>query len=259
MSFEEFAGIIRKVKDYTNHIALHVLGEPLLHPDLGRFLAECQRHSLAVNLTTNGTLLAKQQNLLLASPAIRQVNISLHSAVEMKKDAVLSEYLEGIFEFIKGAKTARPIFISLRLWNLQGLTTSSAPQNDLVLRKIEAFFNLPLSLVDEITPGNGRPVAPNVFLSQNPRFIWPHAAPVSQSSGSGFCRGLRDHVAILVDGTVVPCCLDAEADINLGNIHELSLDEILTNSRATALYEGFSKRRVVEDLCRRCNYRQSFS
>ncbi len=258
MSAAAFAGIVEQVKPFTGYLALHVLGEPLLHPDLDRLLADCRRHGLAVNLTTNGTLLPQRQALLLDSPALRQVNISLHSVTAVKTGDDLSDYLDGIFTFISRAGTAGSPYISLRLWNLHGPDSSTTSlQNKAILRKIEDFFALPVKLADALTPGQGISLAPKVFLSQNPRFTWPHA-PAPELSSEGFCRGLRDHVAILVDGTVVPCCLDAEADIRLGNIHDQSFGEILSGSRATALYDGFSRRRLVEALCRRCSFRQGF-
>lgn len=255
---EDFAEILGKIKDFTRHLSLHVLGEPLLHPDLGQLLADCQRQGMAVNLTTNGTLLPQHQTILFASPALRQINISLHCANEMGDGPTLSEYLAGVFDFIRLAMTARPIFISLRLWNLAETTASASLQNRPILEKIEDFFSLPTKLIDALTPGQGIPLAPNVFLSQHPRFTWPHS-PAPELGNVGFCRGLRDHVAILVDGTVVPCCLDTEADIKLGNIHELPLHEILINPRSSALSAGFSQRRLVEALCRRCSFRQNFS
>lgn len=252
----DFSEIIRQVKECTSHIALHVLGEPLLHPNLGQLLTDCQRNGLAVNLTTNGTLLPKQQGILLQSKALRQVNISLHSAVDINTESGLSEYLAGIFEFIRQVRASRSIYICLRLWNLNENGADLSLKNEPMLRRIEEFFDLPTKLADAVTPGHGITLAPNVFLSQNSRFEWPHALE-KELGKVGCCRGLRDHVAILVDGTVVPCCLDAEADIKLGNIHELPLAEILTNSRASAMYEGMSQRRLVEDLCRRCSYRTS--
>ncbi|MFH1216697.1 MAG: radical SAM protein [Pseudomonadota bacterium] len=258
MSPEDFAEIAGQIRNFTSHIALHVLGEPLLHPNLGQLLAESQRNGLAVNLTTNGTLLPRQQDMLLASPALRQVNISLHSVTGVKTGADLSDYLSGIFSFIRQASATRSLYISLRLWNLQGAGSDSVPlQNEPVLRKIEDFFALPVRLADALTPGHGISLAPKIFLSQHPRFTWPHA-PAPELGAVGFCRGLRDHVAILVDGTVVPCCLDAEADISLGNIHDQPLQEILASSRASALHDGFSRRRLVEPLCRRCSFRQGF-
>jgi radical SAM protein with 4Fe4S-binding SPASM domain len=252
----DFRDILRKIEGHTDHLALHVLGEPLLHPDLGSLLALCREHSLKVNLTTNGTLLSRRQDLLLASPALRQINISLHSFSDHEADPARSGYLEGMFAFLRKA-AATPLLISLRLWNLPAAGTAGADLNNAILKALEVFFALPDPLASRLTPGHGLTLAPGVFLSQNARFAWPHA-PAPDLGGSGTCRGLRDHVAILVDGTVVPCCLDAEADIPLGNIHRQPLAEILATPRAAAIRTGFSQRRLTESLCRRCTFRQSF-
>jgi radical SAM protein with 4Fe4S-binding SPASM domain len=226
---------------------------------LGEILALCQEHGLKVNLTTNGTLLPQRQELLLASPALRQVNISLHSFSEQDGDPAHSGYLTGIFSFLREAE-ATGLLISLRFWNLaatENETATNPGPNAPILKALEDFFGLPEPLVTRLTPGHGLTLAPRVFLSQNGRFTWPHA-PAPDLGDKGTCRGLRDHVAILVDGTVVPCCLDGEADIPLGNIHEQSLTKICNSPRATAIRTGFSQRRLSEPLCRRCTFRQSF-
>ncbi len=253
---EDFRAILGKIKGHTGHLALHVLGEPLLHPDLAELLALCPEFGLKVNLTTNGTLLPQRQAILLASPALRQVNISLHSFSEQATDPDFSGYLAGIFAFLREAE-ATGLLISLRLWNLAATENGSPGPNGPILKALEDFFALPEPLVTRLTPGHGLTLAPKVFLSQNARFTWPHA-PAPDLGDKGTCRGLRDHVAILVDGTVVPCCLDGEADIPLGNIHEQSLAEICNSPRATAIRTGFSQRRLTEPLCRRCTFRQSF-
>ena len=256
MSLDDFARIVQQVKPHTKHLALHVLGEPLLHPDLEQILDLCETQGLLVNLTTNATLLRQRQALLLTSPALRQINISLHSAGNTGAGLAGQEYLPNIFDFIAKATASTPLFICLRLWNMtKSADPASSQHRQSLLRQLEAFFSLPAKLADELTPGQGIPLAPRVFLSQNSRFTWPHAeAPDLGQTGT--CRGLRDHVAILVDGTVVPCCLDAEADIRLGNIHAQPLSEILASPRATALYEGLLRRRLVEPLCRRCTFRK---
>ena len=254
---EVFRAILRRLKGHTDHLALHVLGEPLLHPELAEILALCQEHGLKINLTSNGTLLPQRQRLLLASPALRQVNISLHSFSDQQANSALADYLAGIFAFIQEA-VATSLLISLRLWNLP-ITEASASfgPNGPILKALEDFFALSEPLVTRLTPGHGLTLAPRVFLSQNARFTWPHA-PAPDLGDKGACRGLRDHVAILVDGTVVPCCLDAEADIPLGNIQTQSLIEILASPRATAIRTGFFQRRLSEPLCRRCTFRQFF-
>ena len=251
---EDFRAILGKIQDHTAHLALHVLGEPLLHPKLGELLALCQEHGLKVNLTTNGTLLPQRQVFLLAGPALRQVNISLHGLAELPAGPDQENALAGIFAFIQEAMRT-PLFLSLRLWNLSA--AEGGGHNQDILDRITDFFALAEPLTGRLTPGHGITLAPRVFLSQNPRFTWPHA-PAPDLGDTGTCRGLRDHVAILVDGTVVPCCLDAEADIPLGNIHAQSLAEIINSPRAVAMRNGFTQRRLSEPLCRRCTFRQSF-
>ena len=253
---EDFRAILGTIEGYTDYLALHVLGEPLLHPELAEILALCQEHGLKVNLTTNGTLLSQRREFLLASPALRQVNISLHSFSEQDGDPTISGYLPEILSFIRDAE-ATGLLISLRLWNLPPADTTLPSPNETILKALEDFFELPGPLADRLTPGHGITLAAKVFLSQNPRFTWPHG-PAPDLGDTGTCRGLRDHVAILVDGTVVPCCLDAEADIPLGNIHAQSLAGILSSPRAVAMRTGFTQRRLSEPLCRRCTFRQSF-
>jgi radical SAM protein with 4Fe4S-binding SPASM domain len=253
---ENFRAILRNIEGHTDHLALHVLGEPLLHPELGEILALCREYNFKVNLTTNGTLLPQRQELLLTSPALRQINISLHSFSEQETHPPLAAYLAGIFGFLREA-AATDLLISLRFWNLPAMETNLPSANDPILKALESFFGLPEPLATRLTPGHGITLAPKVFLSQNPRFTWPHG-PAPDLGDKGTCRGLRDHVAILVDGTVVPCCLDAEADIALGNIHEQSLPEIINSPRAEAMRTGFSQRRLTEPLCRRCTFRQIF-
>jgi len=258
MSVATFAGILARLKDHTEHLALHVLGEPLLHPELGQLLDLCHRKGFKVNLTTNGTLLPRQQEMLLASPTLRQVNISLQSYEEQETSSALDDYLTGIFSFIQAAIGTSPLFICLRLWNLEQTIDSTARRrNNRILEALEAFFALPIPIADTLTPGQGITLAPRIFLSMAPRFTWPHN-PGPELDSRGFCHGLKDHVAILVDGTVVPCCLDAEADMPLGNILSQPMDDILAGPRAQAIRQGFAQRRIVDPLCRRCSYRLNF-
>jgi sulfatase maturation enzyme AslB (radical SAM superfamily) len=220
MQQQAFAEILRKISGYTGHICLHVLGEPLLHPGLAPFLALSRAHGLQVNLTTNGTLLARSRDLLLRQPALRQVNISLHSFEQPRPETALDTYLAPIFDFIAAAVPASPLYINLRMWNL-GTAPEPGMQDleSLLLGRLAHHFGLPATLTG--TPANVRNI-------------------------------------ILVDGTVVPCCLDAEGDIPLGNVLLSTLAEILAGPRAAAMREGFARQQVLEPVCRRCTYRQRF-
>ena len=247
-----FAATLERLDGWTDHLALHLLGEPLLHPDLPQLLASCHRHRLQVNLTTNATLLSSSRATLLTSPALRQINLSLHSC----ETGEIGSYLDAILDFVAEAQRTTPLFLSLRLWNLS--EKEGNEQNQQIRRRLEDFFALPHSLPETLTPGQGIKLAPRVFLSQEEEFRWPHA-PAPDLGEHGTCRALRDHIGILVDGTVVPCCLDAEGDIPLGNILQSPLAEILATPRASLMRQGFAGQRLHESLCRRCTYRQRFT
>ena len=88
-------------------------------------------------------------------------------------------------------------------------------------------------------------------------FDWrePRLAP----EDSQFCYGLRQQIAVLCDGTVVPCCLDSEGRLALGNLLSQEMDDILASPRARAIQKGFDARRPAEELCRRCGYAARFN
>ena len=254
MAPDEFAVILRKVSGFTEHIYLHVLGEPLLHPDLGLLFDISKACGFHVNLTTNGTLLAQKGEMLLSTMSLRQVNISLHSIEQFGSTGDVDLYMDGVLDFIRAAGSPPPLFINLRLWNLH---SDSSLLNERILERLVSFFDLPDMIAGNCAPDRNTALAPGVFLSRDRRFSWPHA-PAPDLGSRGYCRGLKDHIAILVDGTVVPCCLDAEADIPLGNLYHCSLAEILAAPQAAAMRKGFSRQQIIEPLCRRCSYRERF-
>ena len=257
MTPASFAAIVDKVKEHTDYLSLHVLGEPLLHPELGTFLDLCHRQQLRVNLTTNGTLLAQCLETLLVSPALRQVNVSLHSLSEHVDGANLETYLVDLLGVVRRLTVETDTCVSLRLWNemLVGNDDAAADLNP-VHAVLEKHFDLPGRL-SEIPIGRGFALAHKIYLSRTERFNWPHL-PGPDLGSQGTCRGLKDHLAILVDGTVVPCCLDGEGDIVLGNIITQSMAEILAGPRATAMINSAARQKFVEPLCRRCSFRQRF-
>ena len=254
MGRELFGKILEEVKGFTGQLYFHVMGEPLLHPGLGAYLDMCREHGLKVNITTNGTLIERNADVLLSKPALRQVNFSLHSFEANYRSLSIDTYLDRIFEFAGRSLQCEKLLIGLRLWNISGERNAL---NSYILRRIEKQFNLDTMLRAAVTPVNGLKLAGNIFLHVAEAFDWPDAG-IDDISCRGFCYGLRDQAAILADGTVVPCCLDSRGAINLGNIREQSFESIIHSRRAEALYEGFSRREAVEPLCRKCGYRTRF-
>lgn len=246
MTEAEFAGLLPKLRPYTDFLYFHLMGEPLCHPKLGTFLELAGDAGFKVILTTNGTLLAKQQDLLLGSKALHKVNISLHAFEANDLDVPFEEYLRRCFEFGKAAEGK--VLVAYRLWNNGGADA----KNEAIKATLAQYF--PGHWIQE---RRGIRIGQRVYLEHGDKFDWPDLA-AEDGGEQVFCYGLRDQLGVLCDGTVVPCCLDHEGDLRLGNLFHQDMEEILASSRAKAIYEGFSNRRAVESLCRRCGYARRF-
>lgn len=251
-----FAEILKQLRGHAKFVYFHVLGEPLLHPEIDDFLDLCLDNELRVNITTNGTLIAEKKESIINKQSLRQVNFSLHSFEANISQHPVDRYLQDVFDFIHEAREKTNIQFCLRLWNL---SEGRNNENNLyILSKIEEEFQLDFKIEERLTPCNGINIGRNLFINQANTFQWPNSG-TCELEGKGFCYGLREQVAILADGTVVPCCLDGEGVIALGNMNQESLEEILDNDRSKAMYNGFSRKDVVEPLCKRCEFRLRFN
>ena len=247
ISIEEFKIAASKLRPFADFLYFHLLGEPLLHPNLGGFLKIAGDLGFKVNLTTNGTLLKNWEQELISSDALRKVSISLHSYEVNTINMSLEDYLEMCFDFCKKAAENKKIAV-MRLWNKGGYDSLN---DEILTRMHEAFKGEWQELY------SGYKLCEYVFLEWGELFDWPDTK-AEDIGGNHSCYGLRDQVGVLVDGTVVPCCLDAEGTINLGNIFENDLSEILNSERAENLKKSFQNRNVTENLCRKCGYAKRF-
>lgn len=246
MSQAEFDRLLPKLQPWTDFLYFHLMGEPLCHPLLADFLKAAEKHGFRVILTTNGTLLEKQQDVLLNSPALHKVNISLHAFEANDLAIPFEDYLKQCYAFAKAAEGNK--LIIFRLWNHGG----AEARNSEILSALEAFF--PKPWVDE---RKGIRIGNRVYLEYGDKFDWPDLQAESHGD-QVFCYGLRDQIGILCDGTVVPCCLDHDGDLALGNLLETDLETILNSDRARTIYQGFQHRFAAEELCRKCGYARRF-
>lgn len=255
MGEDAFALVLDRLAPYTDYVYLHLMGEPLLHPSLSALLSLCATRGLRVNLTTNGTLISSVKQNLLTAPALRKIGFSLHSFEANLATRPLADYLGDILSFAGDAADAG-VICELRLWNGGG----EDAQNAEILRLIAARFGC--SLGEELAMRGGAKLRERVYLGFAERFDWPDSDVIASEPSAdkpAFCYGLRDQIGVLSDGTVVPCCLDSEGTIALGNILRTPLDEILVSPRAVAIYDGFSRRAAIEPLCKACGYARRFT
>ena len=245
MSAKEFAIILDKLEGQTKYIYYHLMGEPLLHPLLPEFIKMSGERGYKSIITTNGTLLGRRGDEILSS-GIHKINISLHSFEDESTDDH-NLYLREIADFAKRAADAGTIAV-LRFWN-KGV---DGGQNKIALDFLKE--NIPGEWVDNT---RGIKIRDKIFIDWGERFDWPDLA--ADIKGTKFsCYGLRDQFGILADGTVVPCCLDSEGIINLGNIFNEDIDTILNSKRALDIANGFRSGNASEELCRRCGYARRF-
>lgn len=232
MTLSDFKKILTKLNGYTKYLYLHVLGEPLMHPKINEFINEASKN-FYVNITTNGYLIKN----IADNKNIRQLNISLHS-FDTKYKISLEDYMDNIFYVVD--KLKNNTYISFRLW------VKNKYSNE-IIKLINKRYNSNIKKVDNIK------ISKNIYLNIHDEFIWPDLEN-NIHNNNGKCYALKDHIGILVDGTIVPCCLDSLGTIKLGNIFEENLENVINSKRYLEMLEGFKNNKKTEELCKKCNF-----
>ena len=246
---ENFQIMAEKLRTVTEYLYLHVLGEPLLHPQLKEILTIAAGQKFRVCITTNGFLLPARGPELLEADCLHKVSVSLHS-FEGNEGGDLNPYLEGVWDF--AAKAAeKGILCALRLWNQGGQDR----RNGEIFAFLSEKCGKDVAALPVDAAGNRR-LMKGLYLEQAEKFDWPDKN--GQERGTEFCHALRQQIAVLWDGTVVPCCLDGEGEMALGNLLTEDLSAILTSRRALDMVQGFQRRKPTEELCRKCGYAERF-
>lgn len=247
MSLSEFELVINKIKRYTDYIYLHVKGEPLLYDNLDSLLSICDNTNIKVNITTNGVFLKERLAILMNHFCIRQINISLHSENNKKS------YFLDVFS--SGKVLSTKMFISYRIWDLEEYKLNKKSTE--IVDKIIEFYNLSPVIVDKLYNDKNIKIASNTFVNKENIFTWPDVD--NDILVDGFCYGLKTHIAILSNGDIVPCCLDANGEIKLGNIFEDTLDVVLNGDTYKSLLKSFEDNKSLHPLCKSCNFKKRFN
>ena len=258
MDLDFFDSIIKQASDYTNEIACHVVGDPLTQSNLEAYLDIIHHYGLKAMLTTSGYFLKKHSYDTLFHPCVKQINISLNSFNKNDTSLTFEQYITPILNLChEKRKREEELFINLRVWNLDEIM-SERTFNDMLFEKLSSAFNTHLSLnaIYKDRPKSIR-LASKVLVHFDNYFEWPSLK--NKNYGHGTCQGLASHIAILASGKVVPCCLDCDGIIELGDLHESSLETILSAKRTLAMIEGFKEGKAVEELCQKCSYKDRFN
>lgn len=236
MDINSFKIVLDKLNGYTEYLYFHILGEPLIHPNINELILLAVNKNYKVNITTNGYLISN----IINNKNIRQINISLHS-FDLKYKKSLEEYLNDIYNYID--KNKENTYISLRLW-------TKNEYSKLIIENLSKKFNIS---VDNIKKNSNITLEKNVYLNFSNEFIWPDLNN-DYYSKKGKCYALKDHIGILSDGTIIPCCLDSKGIINLGNIFENNIEDIINSNRYKTMLDGFKNNEKKEELCKHCKF-----
>lgn len=252
-----FEKIIEQISHLTERICLHVMGEPLNHPNFEELITAANKKNASIEVTTNATLLNSKNSSALLNTCVKQVNFSLQSFIDNFRSASPEFYFDKILKFCSQAQILRPdLYVNFRLWNINDPNLEHL--NIFFFEKLEEFFSVKINRKIEVGLIKSKKISERFYLHFDSRFDWPDInAPIISKVGT--CYGARQQLAIHADGTVVPCCLDKEANISLGNVFSDSIEDILKTERFTKIRDGFKKNCLVEDLCMRCTFAQRFS
>lgn len=254
LTFEE---ILQKVAPFAEEVCLHLMGEPLAHPEFPQILSLAQKYNVLLNLTTNGILIPKYESLILENPNVRQINFSLHSFKDNFRDKPIAPYLMDILSFSEHALEKRPdLYMNYRLWTLKE-NLDVTDDNREILELINHYFQTDIQENVDVSFRKNKKVQGRLYVHFDSRFTWPSPL-LPKISETGTCQGVQSHLGIHADGTVVPCCLDKEAVIKLGNIKEESFSEIYLKERTQNMLNGFLRGELVEDMCQKCPFIQRF-
>ena len=245
MNVKDFEEIVSKIYKHTKLVCLHVKGEPLLHNKLQEILEILEKYNLKANITTNGTLIKEKLEVIRKSRAIRQINFSIHSITQ--NEGLNKKYLQDIFESVDQLEN---IIVSYRLWNIQSLKENNI--NSGIIKTIEDYYHIQ-NLKQQLEEKEFLKIRENIFINQDIEFIWPDIKG-EKIVERGRCLALKEQLAILVDGTVVPCCLDNNGDILLGNIFEESMEEILNKEKTILIKKNFENSIITCELCKTCGF-----
>lgn len=248
MSLNEFELVLKQINDYTDYVYLHVKGEPLIYSKFKEILGLCKKYNKKVNITTNGTLLSKRVIDIVESNIVRQINISMQSLTNDK-------YVSDILESTKYILDNSNIQLVFRFWALENNQFTSLEK--IIIDNIVNFFNLDKNIIETIKMSKNIKLLNNLYLNKEELFEWPNLDSTNYNE-LGHCYGLKTHIGILVDGRVVPCCLDSKGIINLGNIFNEDLNNILNNDRVKNIIQGFNDNKACEELCKHCSFKNKF-
>ena len=214
MPIETFKGIIDGVCENHPQIKLYLSGEPLLHDNLFDMIEYASAKRCQTEIHTNATLLTEEISKRLLSSSLTFITFSF--------DGCSPEIYEQLRPPAKFEKVKSNIKRYLDLRRKGGgcgphTTVEIIRMKDTKSQIQEFVGEWKTSGVDSVNITDYMTWLGSVNDSRVENF---------PNHGYRPCGEPFNHGCILSDGTVVPCCMDVNGKMPLGNINEASFREI---------------------------------
>ncbi|CAA6805679.1 MAG: Radical SAM protein [uncultured Sulfurovum sp.] len=258
MNLTFFESVVKEAKGFTREIACHVVGDPLTLPNLEHYLDIIHKYKMKAMLTTSGYFMKKHAFETLFHPAVKQINVSLNAFNKNDTSISFEQYMKPILALChEKVKQEKELFINLRMWNLDEIMSEEKFNSEL-FSLLKKEFKVALDL-NTLNPKEKKSLRLDnkVLLHFDNYFEWPSLK--NKNYGHGTCQGLNSHIGVLANGDVIPCCLDNDAVMKLGNVKEQSLKDIVQGKRATDMIKGFREGQCSEEMCLKCSYKDRFN
>lgn len=243
MGLENFEKIAKKIHNKARIFTFHILGDPLCLPDIKAYVEVAQKYNMSLELTSSAFYLDENiQKLLYEAKNIRQINFSLASFFSQNKKS-FDEYTRPLLEFL--SLDFKHKFVNLRLWNLDK-NAEFLKTNERFYSLFEDFFKIKINTKEPRIR-----LKDYVILEQKYRFDWSFKNTVQES---GYCHALSKQIGVLSNALLVPCCMDYDGVLSLGNLLDSDLDELLKGKKAMDMKEGFKKGILTQELCKKCSF-----
>ena len=273
-----FKNIIEQIANYTKFISLHVLGDPLCVENLNEYLAIGSYYNVKFDIVSSGAFLQQKHFPILTQDSIHQVSFSLDALFNHSHlNKEIHKYFDRIIDFYMYANANYPkLYINLRLFGnndytylLERFPNAIMQTEKRRLRLAKNFFlrfhkpfiwhatqkhhNLKSSFLDSINqslhkdkPSNDKLLETKSIMSQ----MQNHPKP-----NKPYCFGSVKQLAILANGIVVPCCIDANGSMPLGNLCVQDFESILKSKPMKTMQKAQHTHKNLPNLCSTCTFR----
>ena len=227
MDFNRFKKIIDDCTD-LEHLCMHNWGEPLLHKDIFRMIEYAKNKGVNyVVMNTNGTLLTDKMINRIVNSKLDIIRFSIDGSAETFK-RVRGVELENIEKNIKKLKIIkekkRPELKMGVVFTVEEDTEGDA----------EEYINHWEKIVDHVR------LQPKLITS-------PRTEVCPEPFGKDYGK-----LVVLWDGRVIPCCVDYNANLMIGNIQNDTIPNLWKSEKLNILREQHLKGEFP-DTCANCN------